>query len=232
MAFGFDLVFTNRHGEWPVAVKWESAGKALCGSSEGAHCSRAVFKVSHILRAHGQACDIVLYDLHGKVLLNLERRGSEVPSEMQYHWTDLDNAQNQRYRARKDQICKQAEQWTTPRDVTTFDTKLVTEAARLLMDGRTVSGRWLRVEVMPGSTMPIETPWNLSFCRAGYFCLTCGRNSKRWCSVEEFVNFFVETNDKEMAACFVSIETKSTDEVSRVEGTLQRAALQQMVRAG
>jgi len=107
----------------------------------------------------------------------------------------------------------------------------MTEAARLLMDGRTVSGRWLRVEVMAVSPISIATPWNLS-CQEGYFCLTCGRNSKRWCSVEEFISFFAETNDKEMAACFVSIETKSTDEVSRVEGTLQRAALQLMVGAG
>jgi len=161
-------------------------------------------------------------------------RKLSLPSEMHYHLTAVDNALNQREQARIDKVLKDTEKWTTSRSVATFGKELVTETARLLMNGKTVSGRWLREVILAGSkqTFKIEQSWNLSG-RDGCFCLTFGNCFKRrWHSVGEFVDFFADKNDKEMTAFFVYTESKSTDEICKVEGTLQRTSLEQLAGAG
>lgn len=260
---GFKLVFINQHGEWPVSVKWEPVGIALCGMCRMNNTNtRASFKVEKAFVAHGQAVDVLLYDAHGQLLLDLDYAGlmkihqrqavdvvssdghgqvlhgiegscAQVFTEMQYLWTGLDSARKQREQIRMDKVLKEVVQWTKSRSLTTFGTELATQTAGLLMAGKPMSGRWFIEFQKRGFTTKMENPWSLSFSRC--FCLTWGKgmqSSKTWLSVEEFVAFFAEKTDNEMTAFFVSTEIKCTDEICRVQGTLRRKDLLQLAGAG
>lgn len=236
---GFELVFENQHGAWPVTVRWDSDRKGLSGKDTRQETS-ARFEVT-------EDCDALLCDPNGKAISSSELVDERFPCEISFAWTSWEAALAAPKAAWVQEVETHLESLLPVNSCNedalklfgvkcllgredTFGAELARKTADLLVQGKKLSGCWVLEESLPGTKVQFTTrnTWSLSH-QDGCFCLACAKSSpKTWSSVDDFVSFWADMTNTAVKSLFVSIGAKAGVVLDRVEGTLTKRDLQQL----